>query len=246
MLDIETSLICGNPVPLPEIQLIAYSPTIKEICMMGETDYFTAMHLLCLEKENLVQDKTLLSNLNNFQVFMKVLGEPNFAEKKQNVIELLHMIFKDSGSIIFTPRSIIFKPDAETTVMIDENNFDLLQSYLKRVLCAHSLFQGNNVVYNPGSKKAKEIADKIMRGRKKAAEINAGGKQQRIFMKYLSILCVGFHYTFDEASSLNIFQLFDLIERFGLKTAWEIDLKIRVAGGKPNSEPEDWMKDLHV
>lgn len=54
MLDIETSLICGNPVPLPEIQLIAYSPTIKEICMMGETDYFTAMHLLCLEKENLV------------------------------------------------------------------------------------------------------------------------------------------------------------------------------------------------
>ena len=70
MIDIETSLICGNPVPIPEIQLIAHSPVIKEICMMGEEDYFTAMHLLCLEKENLIQDETLLSSLSNFQVFM--------------------------------------------------------------------------------------------------------------------------------------------------------------------------------
>jgi hypothetical protein len=39
--------------------------------------------------------------------------------------------------------------------------------------------------------------------------------------------------------------MYDLIERFGLHTSWDIDIKVRLAGGSPNGTPDDWMKNLH-
>mgnify|MGYP003405265064 FL=1 len=42
-----------------------------------------------------------------------------------------------------------------------------------------------------------------------------------------------------------MFQFYDLIERYGLYMNWDIDIRVRLAGGKPDSHPDDWMKDLH-
>ena len=42
-----------------------------------------------------------------------------------------------------------------------------------------------------------------------------------------------------------MYQLYDLIERYSLYTNWDIDLRIRLAGGKPDSQAEDWMKNIH-
>jgi hypothetical protein len=39
--------------------------------------------------------------------------------------------------------------------------------------------------------------------------------------------------------------LYDSLERFGLYNAWTIDLKVRLAGGKPDDKPENWMKNIH-
>jgi hypothetical protein len=30
-----------------------------------------------------------------------------------------------------------------------------------------------------------------------------------------------------------------------LYTGWDIDIKSRLAGAKPEKEPDDWMKNLH-
>ena len=242
--EIVVSLLAGNDIPVPELQTIMHSPTLKEITMIGEEKYFQSMNLICLEKEYLIQDETLLSQLSNFQVLMKVLGEPSFASKKDDLIELLSLVFSQFSQIIFTPRSIVLR-QGDITVMIDENNFEIVQKYLKQVFCAHNVLNGDKVVYNPANKKAKEIADKLMRGRARAAELNQT-KWSSICGKFMSVICVALHYTFDQCASLNLAQLFDLVQRFGLKNAWEVDLRIRVAGGKPDKEPDDWMKDLYV
>jgi len=42
-----------------------------------------------------------------------------------------------------------------------------------------------------------------------------------------------------------MFQLYDLVERFMLWVNWDIDIKSRLAGGKPDHEPDNWMKNLH-
>jgi len=48
-----------------------------------------------------------------------------------------------------------------------------------------------------------------------------------------------------ELMDLTMFQLYDLVERFGLYSSWDLDVKSRLAGGKPDKEPDNWMKSLH-
>jgi hypothetical protein len=45
--------------------------------------------------------------------------------------------------------------------------------------------------------------------------------------------------------NLTVYQLYDLIERYGLYISWDLDIRSRLAGGKPDSKPDDWMKNIH-
>jgi len=45
--------------------------------------------------------------------------------------------------------------------------------------------------------------------------------------------------------NLTMYQLFDLIERYSLYVNWDLDIKSRLAGGKPDSKPDNWMKNIH-
>ena len=84
-----------------------------------------------------------------------------------------------------------------------------------------------------------------MRGRQRVAA-QKGDVNVSIFSQYLSILTVGLHsMSLKDAMDLTIFQLYDLIERYTLYMNWDIDIRSRMAGGKPDHEPEDWMKNIH-
>ena len=42
-----------------------------------------------------------------------------------------------------------------------------------------------------------------------------------------------------------MYQLYDLMERYSLYMNWDIDVRTRLAGGKPDSQPDNWMKNIH-
>lgn len=236
--------MAGIDIPVPELQVVIRPPVIKDIAYMGEQKFLLAMQYLCLDKESLVQDKTLLSSLNNFQVLMKVLEHSQDKTKKEAVITLFQILFPDY--VIRMNKNSIILSEGQNNILIDEKNFDYFQSVLKQVLCVNSILQGENIVYNPANKKAKEIADKLMRGRLKAAEIK--GKESSndsVLTRYISILVVGQIVTLQESLQLNLFQLFDLIERYNSYLDWNIDLQIRLAGGTPDKTAESWMRELH-
>lgn len=245
MMDIRLALMTGVDIPIPQLQLILHQPTIKEISFMGEDDLFIAMQYLCLDKEQLIQDKSALENLTNFQVFMKVLGQQSMQEKKAAIVTLLSLLFP-SYNPIFLPNSILLNSlNGENPLSIDENNFGDLQEVVKQVLCVNNVFQGDNIIYNPVNDTAKKIADKIMKGRQKVAEINNKGKES-ILTRYLSILTIGVSsMSIWDCLDLTLYQLFDLVERYNLYTDWDIDLRVRLAGGSPKSEAENWMKNIH-
>jgi hypothetical protein len=48
-----------------------------------------------------------------------------------------------------------------------------------------------------------------------------------------------------DAMDLTMFQLYDLIERYMLYLNWDMDIRSRLAGAKPDSQPENWMKNIH-
>jgi len=58
-------------------------------------------------------------------------------------------------------------------------------------------------------------------------------------------LAIGLHMSIEDLNNLTVFQITDLFERFSLWTQNDIDLRVRLAGGTPNDQPENWMKPLH-
>lgn len=238
--------MAGIDIPIPELQLTIHVPVIKEIALMGETKFFMAVQYLCLDKESLIQDETLLSSLTNFQVLMKVLEQSQDKDKKNAVIMLLTLLFPDYIPVITKNSIILTKQGENQPLLIDDNNFDIFQSVLKEILCVNSLFQGNNVIYNPANDRAKEIAEKLMRGRRKVAEIKSKGNNESVLTRYISILTIGSNtMSLEDCLNLNMFQIFDLMERYNAFIEWDVDLRVRLAGGKPDKPVESWMRDIH-
>ena len=241
-MDLRLGLMCGIDLPIPDLQTTIHQPKIKEIAFVGEKDFFLGVQCLCIDKNVIAnQGESLLVNTNNFQIFMTMMKEKEMVEKKNSVINVLSLVFPKYRTL-FTPRSIILQGD--TQIMIDDSNFEILQEYLKEIFCFKSSMS-QDLGFNPANETAKKIADKLMRGRQRVAELN-GSADASIFSQYLSMLTVGLDsMSLQELMDLTMFQLFDLVERYQLYINWDIDIRSRLAGGKPDGKPENWMKNIH-
>jgi hypothetical protein len=65
--------------------------------------------------------------------------------------------------IIFTPNSILFMQNG-TSIMVDGENFEYLQAAISDITCMKDGPMDQSS-FNPEDAKAKEIAEKLMRGR---------------------------------------------------------------------------------
>lgn len=242
MSDIRLALMCGTDIPVPEIQATIHQPKIKEIALIGEADFFVAVQCLNIDKNYLRQDKTLLQDTNNFQIFMTIMSEKEARDKKKATQQLLQLLFPNY-SILFTPRSIMLQGKDNSSV-IDENNFEALQQVLKQIFCVSNA-NNQQSGFNPANDKAREIAEKLMRGRQKVAELN-GSANASIFSQYLSILTIGVQsMSLQTLMNSTMFQIYDLVERYQLYIGWDIDIRSRLAGAKPDEHPDNWMKNIH-
>ena len=240
-MDTRLAMICGTAIPVPECQLVLHQPTLEEISFIGEHDFFSGAQTLCLHKTMFIEDKILLATTTNFQIFMMIMSEKEAKEKKDAVKQVLALLLPDY-QILFTPNSLVFKKD-DITILIDENNFENLQKALRDIFCMN---EGpmDQQTFNPINDRAKKIAEKIMKGRQKAAELK-GNSNISVFTQYISMLTIGLHISMLELKKLTMFQLYDLVERFMLYINWDIDLRSRLAGAKPDEHPENWMKNIH-
>ena len=241
-MDLRLALMAGVDIPVPECHIILHQPRIKEISYIGESVFFTAVQCLSLNKTSFIEDESLLNTTSNFQIFMTVMSSDEAVEKKQNVLQLLTLMFPQYKTIL-TPRSILFNGN-DSQSMIDESNFDIFQDVIRKVFCTSSSPM-DQTTFNPADKKAEEIAAKLMKARQRVAEQN-GAAGSSVFTQYLSILTVGLNsMSMSDLLNLTMYQLYDLIERYMLYTNWDMDIRSRLAGGKPDSKPDNWMKNIH-
>ena len=241
--DIRSALIAGIDIPIPECQLILHQPKIREIAFLGDTHFFTGAQTLAIHKSMFVEDRTVLDDINNFQIFMTVIGEKEMADKKKDVKDLLKLLFPEY-TLLITPRSLVFQDKEKNSITIDESNFEPLQEVVREVFCLKS-GPMDQTAFNPADKKAQEIAQKLMRGRQRVAA-QKGGANTSVFSQYLSILTVGLHsMSLHDLLNCTMYQLYDLMERYSLYINWDIDVRTRLAGGKPDSQPDNWMKNIH-
>ena len=138
MFDHRLALMTGVDIPIPELQITVHQPTIKEISMIGEQDFFIGIQMLCVDKKVYIEDEGLLANTTNFQIFMTMLNQQQMVDKKQAVQQVLTLLFPQA-KIIFTPRSILLNINQEN-IIIDEGNFEQLQDVLIQQFCLQGGF----------------------------------------------------------------------------------------------------------
>ena len=241
-MDYRLAMMCGTDIPVPECQLVIHQPRIREIALIGEQDFFIGAQCLCLNKSMFVEGKDLLANTNNFQIFMTVMSEKEAKDKKSATMQVLQLLLP-SYKAMMTPRSLVLS-SANGNITIDENNFEILQDILRMIFCSKN-GPMDQQAFNPANEKAREIAEKLMRGRQRVAAQN-GESNASIFSQYLSILTVGLQsMSMQDLMDLTMFQLYDLVERYSLYVNWDIDIRSRLAGGKPDKQPDNWMKNIH-
>lgn len=244
-MDTRLALMTGSDIPIPECQMTLHQPSLKEIGLIGESDFFTGTQCLSIYKSMFVtEDKTALDDVNNFQIFMTVMKDKESFDKKNSVLQVLTLLFPKYNKVLFTPQSLIFQAaDSQDNRIIDEKNFDALQEVIRDITCSKS-GPMDQQAFNPANDKAREIAEKLMRGRQRVAAQN-GSANVSIFSLYLSVLTIGLHIPLEDLINCTMFQLYDLMERYSLYTNWDLDVRTRLAGGKPDSQPENWMKNIH-
>lgn len=241
-MDIRLALMTGVDIPIPEIQATLHQPTIKEISYIGEKDFLVGIQCLSIQKSMVIQDENLLSTTSNFQIFMTVMNDKMTADKKQSVLTVLNILFP-GYKIFFTPRAISMNCD-KGNVIIDEGNFESFQYIISQIFCLHKSDAGS---FNPKNKRAQEIANKLMKARQRvAAQKTAEQGEGSVFAQYVSTLTVGLgSMSLQDCIDLTMYQMYDLVERYSLYINWDIDLKSRLAGAKPDKPVDNWMKQIH-
>lgn len=243
-MDNRLALMTGADIPIPECRLVLHQPTIKEISYMGEEDFFKAMQTLLIDKSILSKDKSDLSDVNNFQIFIAVINDAENKELKGLIKDFLLICFPKFKAS-FTPNSIIFALNEEI-IMLDESNFEYLQNAIKLVFCLYDKKTDENIEYNidESSARAKEIKEKLLKGRQRAAKLK-GEDEQSVFSVYMSMISVALGISLLELNNYTMYQLFDTVERFGLYTTYDLDIKSRMAGAKVDKPIENWTKNIH-
>lgn len=243
MFDYNLGLMTGVDLPIPELQAILHQPSIKEISMIGEQDFFIGIQLLCINKNLYIDNKEMLENTTNFQLFMMIINEKQTAEKKNAVQQVFSLLFPQA-KVMFTPRSIILNyPSGD--IIIDEDNFQFLQQMLNICFCLKGSGQEQ---FNPKGNKAQEIAKKLMKSRQRIAaqKMQGEGAKSSMFTQYISILTIGLNsMSLQDVCNLTMYQVYDLVERYTLYINWDLDIRSRLAGGKPDHPAENWMKNIH-
>ena len=241
-MDNRLALMTGIDFPLNDCTLIIHQPSIKEISYFGETDFFSGIQLLSVNKSMYETNEIDLSEVTNFDIFIQLISQPELKEQKSKVYQVLTILFP-SYQIIMTPRSIVFNQEGNS-FMLDERNFESFQQQLGQILC---LQQSGQQAFNPGNDKAKEIAQKLQRAREKVAAQRAKeGGSGSMFSQYLSVLTIGINsMSLKDVIELTLYQLYDLIERYSLYINWDLDIRSRLAGAKADKPVENWMKSIH-
>ena len=248
------AIFSGVDIPVPALQLTLHQPRIKEIALIGEIEYFSTLQLICFDKRAIIaanpKGASSLSAMSNFQIFMTLMASDEVdgkAERQNNVINTL-TIFLPGYTIQIMQNGLgIYLNNATTkhSIMINDTNFDVLQAALTDVSGVNNSTGGQNAGFKPKGEKAAKIAAKLMRGRAEAAR-QRGQSTDGTLTRYVSILTVGLSsMSLDDCLNLTVYQLYDLMERYGLYMGWDLDIRSRLAGGKPDDKPDDWMKDLH-
>lgn len=244
----ELLLLSKMDIPFIEAGVSIHQPSIKEISLIGEKDFFTACQLLKFSKENLnEQDKVGLEDKTDFDILMSIICSQEKIEYKNILTMFLSLLFP-MHIIKITERDIVLV-NAETNQMarIDRFNFDVFQDLIYSMFALNESEESDGE-YHPGDKRAEKIAEKLRKGKQKVASLkgqNQENKKIALFSRFVSVLAVGEHKDINQLMEYSVYQIKDEFKRYQMKMNFDMYMQAKMAGASDLSEVDNWMEDIH-
>lgn len=238
-------LLSGNDIPLPEAGLLIHPPKLKEIAMVGETDFFSGVEFLKISKKNLEMDKNKLEKITDFDILMKVMSDKTepFKEIRENAYLVLFLLFPNyTINFNFNKQQIEFLIEDKEIKILNNKNYQYFTDKLRVMFPLKDENQG----YNPGGDLAKKIAQKLEKRQQRLAELKQEHFEINILNQYASILAIGLKIDINIIMNYTVYQLLDEWKRYNLKSVYETTLQAKMAGCQDVPEAESWMEDFYT
>ena len=238
-------LLSKNDIPFPEGQLVIHTPTIKEIGLIGEENFFMGCEMLNFSKDNLnIEDKSVLEQMSDFDILMQIMLQQDSTLQKTKIsVYLLFSLLFPNYQMSITQQGFTFvKEEDGKEAYINNKNFSAFKELITKMFCLQK--NGEKEDYNPGGDLARQIADKLKKRHQKLAELS-GSQKISIFSRYISILSIGMNIGINELLEYSVYQLFDTFTRYELKISYDTYVQAKMAGAKDIKDPDNWMKDIH-
>ena len=241
-------LLSGNDIPFPGARINIHQPTLKEIAMIGEEQFFIGCGFLNFSKDLLNdQDKTRLSNYNDFDIFMSIVINQTKDTKRSLEAAFLVLTLIFPLYQISVRDNMIILSNEQGEYQLNRNNFNEFKEILTAMFNLNiGGKDGQN--YNPAGDMANRIAEKFKKRHeqlsKLAKEQIGDGKRISILSRYASILAIGLQISLNEIMQWTVCQLYDEFQRFQLKVQWDAYIQARMAGAKDLEEVDNWMIDF--
>ena len=240
--NIHLRTIANLPTYLDNVGNI-YPILIKEICDIGETEFYQTLYLLT-GNENDLTDEQIEQEITYFQYIIGICY--NNEEIKNNILKLLEYLLKDK--ISFYPELFCFvigetNKQANEVKTLDKDNFLLFQEIVRNQ---------NRINKKPYTKKPKqkytkkqlEILAKRKRGREMMTRIH--NKGQSFFLVNI-INSIGILYNdINKILNLNFYQLNMQYDKYFQKERYDKDYQAYLVGAdiKDLSIKNDWRTPI--
>ena len=234
----------NNDIPFAEAQVAIHQPTLNEISLIGEENFFAGCHLLNFSKDLLsAEDKSGLSDKDDFDILMSIMNGREVGKYKTSAMMVLTLLFPDYIIKVTEHEILLYNKDSSTR--INKENFDIFKDILNSMFCLLDSDIGLSK-YNPADSRAEKIAEKLKKSKEKIAH-SKGQESQKvaIFSRYVSILSVGLQKSKEDLMKYTVFQIKDEFQRFQMKQSWDAYVSARLAGAENLDEVDNWMEEIH-
>lgn len=240
----ELLLQSGNDVPFGPAQVTIHNPRLNEIAFIGEDNFHNGIHFLNFDKSRLsVEDKSDLTERDNFDIFMSMINDSRLAKYKVSALMVLALLFPQHKIKIEKDQILLQLENFSST--LNKINYEEFKEVLQQMFCLNFSADGGQDSYNPQDALAAKIAEKIKKGKEKRQKAKGEKGKISVYAHYVSVLSIGLKKDKNELMNYTVYQIRDEMTRFQLKEAFDMNIKARLAGAKDVEEVDNWMKELH-
>lgn len=234
----ELQIITGVDIPVPELGITVRQPRVREIAMLGEQQYFVALSVFKLSKEQLQIPSEEVTNWMIFQESLnqKIEGIDNTRDLLANFLQLFV-----TTQITITPRALVVSI-GDTEVNIEQEQFDTFQQIVGAVGGA-SLLTPSEEEFKPRNKRAAEIAEKMKKARKRlaAAQSTPNQKREGFLARYIRAVGVATANSLAQVNDMTLLQLNSIMQTYLAKESYDLEIQSRLAGAKGDDKLVHWI-----